>query len=134
VKLGRFHPQQPRVALAINRRMTLFDIHTGKVAQSYELEKGGFEPVQFVSGGKQILTASGDWYDGDEGQILLWDTAGFAIMSSPTRRSHLHARRRMERKLLLPSVRGLTGRPVYPALERRERVGDVYCVCRRLPT
>lgn len=73
-KLARFHPDNQRLLISSWGQLSLFDIQSGEIVQTYESEKVEYTSLQFVAGGKQILTSTGNWYDGDGGQILLWDT------------------------------------------------------------
>jgi WD40 repeat protein len=71
--MGRFHPDGQRVLAGEARKLQLFRIADGQPLRTYEIDSGAFESARFVADGRQLLTASGDWYDGNEGRVLLWD-------------------------------------------------------------
>lgn len=71
--LGCFHPDGQRVLVGQARKFQLLRIADGQPLQTYEIDAGEFESARFVAAGRQLLTASGDWYDGNQGQVLLWD-------------------------------------------------------------
>lgn len=73
--MGRFHPDGRRVLVGGGRSLQLCRIADGRPLQTYEIDRGTFESARFVAGGRHLLTASGDWYDGNQGQVLLWDVA-----------------------------------------------------------
>ncbi len=70
---ARFHPDGRRLLAGKGRLLTLYDLETLKLVTTFQIETGGFESVQFLDDGRRLLTAGGDWYDGNEGHILLWD-------------------------------------------------------------
>lgn len=71
--LARFDSDSTRIAIAHYQTITLFDLASGEVLRTLKIDKGSVESLQFVAGGSRLLTASGNWYDGDQGQLLLWD-------------------------------------------------------------
>jgi WD40 repeat protein len=71
--MGRFHPDGQRVVAGEARKLQLFRIADGQPLQTFEIDSGAFESARFVADGRQLLTASGDWYDGNEGRVMLWD-------------------------------------------------------------
>ncbi|MEZ5943480.1 MAG: WD40 repeat domain-containing protein [Planctomycetaceae bacterium] len=76
--LGEFHPEGRELVVVRNASLEVMDATTGKTIRPLEYDRSKLGPVttiQFVKEGKQLLTAHGDWYDGDEGGILLWDYA-----------------------------------------------------------
>lgn len=93
-KLARFHPDNRRLLISGWGQLSLFDIQSGEVVQTYESEKADYTSLQFVAEGKQILTPTGNWYDGDGGQILLWDTETGELLRDDAKsdKAVLHAR------------------------------------------
>ena len=84
-QLARFHPDGRRLLIGGGLELTLHDLETLKALTTFKIEKGCFESVQFLDGGRRMLTAGGDWYDGDEGHIAIWDTeSGKEIRSLAT--------------------------------------------------
>ena len=81
-RMGRFHPDDRRVLVGSTRSLQLRRIADGKLLQTYEIDRGWFESARFVAGGRQLLTASGDWYDGKDGQVLLWDVESGEVLRS----------------------------------------------------
>lgn len=73
--MGRFHPDSQHALIGGGRSLQLCRITDGRPLQTYEIDRGTFESARFVAGGRHLLTASGDWYDGNQGQVLLWDVA-----------------------------------------------------------
>lgn len=80
--MGRFHPDGRRVLAGSGRSLQLRRIADGRPLQAYEIDRGEFESARFVAGGRQLLTASGDWYDGNQGQVLLWDVESGEVLRS----------------------------------------------------
>ncbi|MFW5692716.1 MAG: WD40 repeat domain-containing protein, partial [Thermoguttaceae bacterium] len=80
--MARFHPDGRRVLVGSGRSLQLRRIADGKPLQTYEIDRGGLESARFVAGGRQLLTASGDWYDGNQGQVLLWDVESGEVLRS----------------------------------------------------
>jgi WD40 repeat protein len=79
-RMGRFHPDGRRVLVGIGRSLQLRRIADGKPLQTYEIDRGAFESARFVAGGRQLLTGSGNWYDGNQGQVLLWDVESGEVL------------------------------------------------------
>lgn len=73
--LGRFHPDGRHVLAGGVAKLQLYRMADGSSLQTYAVAAGAFESARFVAGGRQLLTASGDWYDGNQGKVLLWDVA-----------------------------------------------------------
>jgi len=71
--MGSFHPDGQHVVAGGARKLQLFRIADGQPLQTFEIDSGAFESVRFVAEGRRLLTASGDWYDGNQGRVLLWD-------------------------------------------------------------
>ena len=76
--LGAFHPDGKRVVLSRERKLTVLDAETGETLKTMEVNDkeywgGTFTSLRFTHDGKRLLTAHGDWYDGDAGAIFLWD-------------------------------------------------------------
>jgi len=80
--MGGFHPDGRRVLVGSGRSLQLRRIADGRPLQAYEIDRGEFESARFVAGGRQLLTASGDWYDGNQGQVLLWDVESGEVLRS----------------------------------------------------
>ncbi|MCB9953893.1 MAG: hypothetical protein H6824_23205 [Planctomycetaceae bacterium] len=76
--LGAFHPAGRELVVVRNASLEVMDTATGKTTRPLEYDRnklGRVTTIQFIKDGRQFLTAHGDWYDGDEGGILLWDYA-----------------------------------------------------------
>lgn len=76
--LGAFHPNEKQIILHNANILELIDLESGDVVQTFERDfkettPACFTSVQFTQDGTRLLTACGDWYNGDLGAILLWD-------------------------------------------------------------
>lgn len=72
IKSGSFNSTEDKVILREND-LKLMDLASGEVVQSLQPEKGVFTSSQFSKDGKHMLVSTGDWYDGNEGGILIWN-------------------------------------------------------------
>jgi WD40 repeat protein len=80
--MGRFRPDGRRVLVGGARSLQLRRVADARPLRTYEIDRGEFESARFVAGGRQLLTASGDWYDGNQGQVLLWDVESGEVLRS----------------------------------------------------
>lgn len=76
VQLAEFHPSGTEFVARQPYRIQVLNTLDGKVLRSLKYDNdrlGRVTAIQFINDGKQLLTAHGDWYDGDGGGLLLWD-------------------------------------------------------------
>jgi WD40 repeat protein len=78
-RMGRFHPDGRRVLVSSGRSLQLCRADDGRPLQTYEIDYGDTS-ARFVAGGRQLLTASGDWYEYFDGQVLLWDVESGEVL------------------------------------------------------
>lgn len=79
--VAAFHPAGKLLALGTRDEVSLVEIESGKVRRTFKLgpaEGDGNEPgiltdVAISPDGETLLTATGNWYDGDGGSLVLWD-------------------------------------------------------------
>lgn len=79
--LGAFHPDGQLLIWGGHRELSLVEISSGKVRRTLKLEHsnqgtgraGILTDVAISRDGNSLLSATGNWYDGDGGSLLLWD-------------------------------------------------------------
>ncbi|MDZ7617100.1 MAG: WD40 repeat domain-containing protein [Patescibacteria group bacterium] len=80
--MGCFHPDGQHVLVGGPMALRLYRLTDGALLKIFRSGSCEFRSARFVAGGQRLLTASGDWYDSDKGQVRLWDVDSGAVLRS----------------------------------------------------